>query len=144
MRTYSASVASTPGDRFVAHGERRGDRAVFAQRDRQRARVDADDRRDRLLLEPRTEIDRVLEVRRPAREMFDHAAGDRRVRMLRHRTRDAVVADQRIGERQDLSGVRRIGERFLIAGHAGVKDGLAERRRVRAETIAFETGAVGE
>ena len=35
---------------------------------------------------------------------------------------DAVVADVRIGHRDDLTRVGRVGEDFLIAGHRGVED----------------------
>ena len=38
---------------------------------------------------------------------------------------DAVVADQRIGHADDLPGVGRIGEHFLITGHRRVEDHLA-------------------
>ena len=44
---------------------------------------------------------------------------------LHRRLRDAVVADQRIGEGDDLARVRGVGDRLLIAGHRGVEDDLA-------------------
>ena len=41
----------------------------------------------------------------------------------------ADIADMREGEGDDLSGVGRVGQRLLIAGHAGVEADLAHRRR---------------
>ena len=70
---------------------------------------------------------RLLVVRRLAREMLDHGAGDARAIVLHRLAADAVVSDHRIGEREDLSGVRRIGQRFFIAGHPGVEHRFAER-----------------
>ena len=43
----------------------------------------------------------------------------------------ADIADMREGEGDDLPGVGRIGQRLLIAGHAGVEADLADRRRCR-------------
>ena len=40
----------------------------------------------------------------------------------------ADIADMREGEGDDLPGVGRVGQRFLIAGHAGVEADLADRR----------------
>ena len=40
----------------------------------------------------------------------------------------AVVADERIGEHEDLAAVGRIGERFDVTGHPGVEDDLAADR----------------
>ena len=42
--------------------------------------------------------------------------------------RDAVVADQRVGEDDDLAGVGGVGDRLLVAGHRGVEDDLAGDR----------------
>ncbi len=55
---------------------------------------------------------------------------------------DAVVAYERIGHGDDLSLVRRIGEHFLIAGHAGVEDDFAEPLTGRAEAATGEDSAV--
>ncbi len=35
---------------------------------------------------------------------------------------DAVVADERIGRQDDLAGIGRIGQNFLIADHAGIEN----------------------
>ena len=57
---------------------------------------------------------------------------------------DAVVADLRARHRDDLPGVRRIGQDFLVAGHAGVEHDFAGGLARRARRVAFEPGAVFE
>ena len=57
----------------------------------------------------------------------DDAAGVDAVGLHR-RGRDAVVADQRIGEDDDLARVGGVGDRLLVAGHRGVEDDLAGDR----------------
>ena len=49
---------------------------------------------------------------------------------------DAVVADHRRGEADDLLGVARVGDDLLVAGHRGREDRLAERdaRRRRRDS----------
>ena len=47
--------------------------------------------------------------------------------------RDAVVADVRIGEGDELAGEARVGHRLLVAGHAGREDDLADRVAVVAD-----------
>ena len=57
---------------------------------------------------------------------------------------DADVADVRIGERDDLPGVRGIGEDLLVAGHRGVEHDLADGHARGADRAAAEHRAVGE
>ena len=57
---------------------------------------------------------------------------------------DAVVPDKRIGKGDHLPVVRRIGDHFLVAGHAGIEDYLAEDGARRAESVAMEDRAVFE
>jgi hypothetical protein len=59
----------------------------------------------------------------------DDAAGVDAVRLHRRRA-DPVVADQRVGENDDLAGVGGVGDRLLVAGHRGVEDDLAGNRAV--------------
>ena len=54
----------------------------------------------------------------------DEAGHMRRLRLGIARG-DAVVADLRRRHRDDLPGVGRVGQDFLVAGHAGVEDDLA-------------------
>ena len=49
---------------------------------------------------------------------------------------DAVVADVRIGQRDDLPAVARVGQDFLVAGERGVEHHLADRRAGRADRRA--------
>ena len=71
-------------------------------------------------------------VARHRRLVADDEAGDLRRARLDVVRRDAVVADLGAGHRDDLSGVGRIGQHFLIAGHAGVEHDLAARFALRA------------
>ena len=56
----------------------------------------------------------------------------------------AGVADVRIGERDDLPAVGRVGENFLIARHGGVEHHFAGRIAFGADRAAVEDGAVLE
>ena len=56
----------------------------------------------------------------------------------------ADIADMREGEGDDLSGIRRIGEDLLIAGHRRVEADLADRDAGRARAPSFDDGAVGQ
>ena len=79
----------------------------------------------------------------PARLAHQHRA---RVRPLRlgARGRDAVVADHRRREADELLGVARVGDDLLVAGHRRREDGLAERAARRGDRLAFEDRAVLE
>ena len=65
-----------------------------------------------------------------------------------HRPRaDAVAADVRVAERDDLSGIARVAHRLLVPGHRRVEDQLASRdstRRHRTGSLAFQDVAGGE
>jgi len=65
----------------------------------------------------------------------------RRVRTPRFHVQfvDAVIADERIGHRDDLAFIGRVGEDFLIAGHGSVEADFAARGRARAKTNAMKT-----
>ena len=54
----------------------------------------------------------------------------------------AVVADLRVGQDDDLAGIGRIGEYFLIAGERRIEDDFAGAFRGRTKTPAFEDGSV--
>ena len=57
---------------------------------------------------------------------------------------DAVVADHRRREADELILEARVGDRLLVAGHAGREDGLAERVAVGADRLAVPDRAVRE
>ena len=46
----------------------------------------------------------------------------------------AVVADKRVGHVDHLTGVGRVGQYLLVAGHAGVEADLAEELALSAES----------
>ena len=58
--------------------------------------------------------------------------------------RHAVVADLGTRHRHDLTRVRRVGQHFLIAGHARVEHDLAARFAFRAGSGAAKPRAVFE
>jgi hypothetical protein len=58
--------------------------------------------------------------------------------------RDAVVADVRVGEGDQLAGERRVGHRLLVAGHAGGEDDFTDGVAFGAARLTLEHGAVLE
>ena len=110
-------------DRRVA--ERAAQHAAVADLPHERPRVDAGERDDALLAQPR-------------RELGPHVAHDDALALhavgLHPRLVDAVGADQRVGEAEHLRDVARVGDRLLVAGHRGREAGLAGRRRPGAPT----------
>ena len=55
---------------------------------------------------------------------------------------DAVVADERVGHRDNLAPVGWVGEDFLVSGDAGIEDDLALAFTGRAEGFSLVAGAV--
>ncbi len=126
------------GEHAAAH------RALVADVAHQRAGVDAGERRDAAVRQPGEPaalgVRRVLAVDALA---HDHRAGVHGVG-LHVVGRHAVVADQRVGEDDDLAAVAGVGDRLLVAGHRGVEDDLAGGGDRRAGGLAVEAGAVLE
>ena len=119
-------------------------RAAFAQMPGQRARIDALNAGN--VPVPQIIIERSL--RAPTAWNFaqlfdDKSAHVRLAAFLIERVR-AVVSDQRIGHRHDLSAIGRIGQHFLITGHRGVETNLADAGARCAERFAFENPTVFE
>ena len=54
------------------------------------------------------------------------------------------VADMREGERDDLTGVGRISQDFLIARHRGIEAHLTDRVPARPDAKAFEYRSIGK
>ena len=81
-------------------------------------------------------------VAAPVARLATHAPGDESGHLRHGRLLvavvDAVVAELRDGEGDDLSRVGRVGEDLLVAGVAGVEDHLAGRLSSGAASRAFE------
>ena len=77
-----------------------------------------------------------------AQDAAPHARARREVRSLGVFRIGADVADVRKGERDDLTGITRIGQDFLITGHGRVEADLADGASGRTETLPGDDGAV--
>ncbi len=114
----------------------------------ERARIDAVEADDAAGLQPFVEMAGRAMVRRVGdRRMDDDAAGGGsrgEIARLDVFLVGADIADMRKSEGDDLPGVGRVGEDFLIAGHGRVEADLAHGLAGRAEAEAFEHRAVGE
>ena len=128
-------------------------RAALADVLGERARVDAVDRGDARLLEPRAERLVEVPVRRIRRVLGHNQGGDVDVRRLEVEREPevvllvgghAVVADEREREHEQLPAVRRVGERLRIPDHRRVEDDLARDAAVGAERRALPPRAVVE
>ena len=84
---------------------------------------------------------RVLEFL--ARFAHDHAGRLQTVR-LEVVVVYAVVADQGVGEEDDLASVGGVAQDLLVAGHAGVENDLAGGPALRSERPAFDHRTVCE
>ncbi len=119
-------------------------RTPLAQVAGERPGVDAADPHDalgaQLLIEAAPRSPRA----RPARRVAHDVARDPHPAALRILVVHAGVADVRGGLHHDLTRVARIGQGFLIAGHAGREDRFAEGLPRRAVRGAGEAAAVFE
>ena len=114
----------------------RAHRAALAQAQHERARVDAGERDDPALGEPVRPLG-------PARLAHQHRLRVR-ARRLGATGGDAVVADHRRREADELLGEARVGDGLLVAGHRGREDRLAEGDALRADRLAAEDRPVLE
>ena len=102
----------------VGHTERTRHRAGRTNVTSEAAGVDPGDARDLMAFEVAAQTLGRAPVRRTPRQVtHDHAPAVRRPRFVVVAV-DAVVADVRIGEGDDLTRVRRIGDDLLVAGRA--------------------------
>ena len=117
-------------------------RAAVAQVAHERARVEARERDDAGAAQP---VEQALAT---VRLVVARLVADQRRRLHAARLRggvlDAVVADHGRREREQLPGVARIRERFLVARHRRREDGLADRGAGRADAHAGPGRAVLE
>src|SRR5256712_3993141 len=118
--------------------------AVVPQVARQRARVDVLDTHDAVAPEVLVEARAGAEVRRDGRRLFDDEPVDPRPPRLLVLLVDAVVADHRVGHRDDLPSIRRIGQDLLIPLHGGIEDDLTRGFSLRAERPAPERAPVAQ
>ncbi len=103
-------------------------------------------------LEPRVQRGLTAPVAEVERELGHHQPGDLdrsdskklEIPSRRSSPRHPVVADQRIGEHEDLPAIGRIGEGLGIADHPGVEDDLAGHGARGPERFAGDGEAVLE
>jgi hypothetical protein len=124
------------GGQHTVHG------AFNAELADQRAGVDPLDAHDVVLPQVLVEAHVGPVVRVDRRQLLHDESRDVRAAAFDVLAVDAVVADQRVGHRDDLPLVGRVGEDLLVAGHRGVEDDLALGRAVRPERAAGEDGPV--
>ena len=78
------------------------------------------------------------------RQVTDDQAGGKHAARLDVFGVGADVADMGIGQRHQLTGIRRIGQDFLIAGHRGVEHDFANGQAGGANRPAPENGTVSK
>ena len=118
-------------------------RAGIADFPRDSARVDIVEARHALCSQEVRKALFIMPVRAVRGELADDEAMHEGLARLHEDVSDAVVADERIRQRQNLAAVRRVGQAFLIADHAGVEYDFARGRRFIQE-IPREDAAVFE
>ena len=129
-------------------GDHRVGHALLADEGGQRAGVDAGEPDDAAAFQPLVEMPRgaVIRRRRDGAVQHDAARAGRRRKVdgLDVVLVGADIADMREGEGDDLAGIGRIGEDFLVAGHRGIEADLADGMAGGAKAEAFEHRAVGQ
>src|ERR671923_823058 len=123
-------------DRRLPRDDRRAHRAAPPQVEHERPRVDSGQGRNALAAQP-------VGPPRPASLTHDDGARVHAPR-LRAYGRDAVVADHRRREGDDLLRVAGIGDDLLVTGHRRREDGLAEAGALRTDGLAPEQRPVLE
>ena len=108
----------------------------------QRARIEPGDDGDAVPRQERAGLGIRTPVAGDGREFANHQAFDVRPRGFVIALAGSVVADLGIGEDDDLAGVRRVGEDFLIAGEGGVENHFPGPFGRGAKTPALEDRAV--
>ena len=119
-------------------------RTAIAQQARQLAGVDLGDRDDPAGLQPFGQRDLAAPVARATRHVANDQAGCPDLAGFVVEIGAAGVADMRIGQRDQLAGVGRVAQDFLIAGDRGVEHDFADGQAGRAYGFALEYGAVFE
>ncbi len=119
-------------------------RAAAAQDAREAPRVEVGDGHRAFALQVVGERERAAEVGGADRQVLDDQAGGMDLLGLDVFLVDAVAADVRIRQRDDLPAVARVGEDLLVAGQRGVEHHLADGATGRADRDPVEDRAVCE
>jgi len=119
-------------------------RALVAQDAGELAGIDTRDRDDALRLQIVGERLLGAEIRGKYRQITDDQAGGMDFGGFDILGIHADIADMRIGERDDLARVARIGQDFLIPGDRGIEHHFADRRTGGADRMTTKDRAVGE
>ena len=148
------SIASVPGSdsrggvqgvEVVGRPERSGHCAGRADHAGEPTGVDAADAGDAVGLQHRVQVTLGAAVGVTAGQVADHDAAAEQPPRLEVDRVDPVVADVRVGERDDLPGIARVGEHLLIAAQRRVEDEFTGGdRHVGAEQLALEDRTIGE
>src|SRR6185312_468465 len=121
-----------------------GQRTLVAQDAGQPARVDAGNGHGPATLQVLRQAFAAAPVAGDAWHVAYHQPGCLHLRRFAILGIDPGVADVRVGQGDDLPGVGRIGQDFLVTGHGRVEDDLANRLANRAHGMAAEHAAVCE
>jgi hypothetical protein len=118
--------------------------ALFAQDAGQLARVDVGEAEH--VRGPQVGIERMFaaKIRGQQRQVADHQTGRMDERGFAILAVDTVVADMGVGQGDDLPGVGRIGQDFLVAGHRGVENHFADAAAGGANAFASKHRSVGQ
>ena len=119
-------------------------RALVAQNAGQLARIDAGNRRDIVLAQILGQSLGHAEIARPNRQITNHQSGGEHLMRLRVFWIHADIADMRIGERDNLAAIRRVGQNFLITGHGSVEYHLSGRMGLRADRDSAKHRAISK
>ena len=115
-----------------------------AQQAGQAPRIDAGDADEAALLEPAFEMLHRTPIGWLGDVGAQHEPERRRRACLQVVVVGSDIADMGKGEGDDLPGVGRIGQNFLVAAHCGVEADLAHSFALRAEAPAMKDRSVGE
>ncbi len=122
--------------------------ALLADQRGQRAGVDARQGDDAALLQPLVEVAGGAVVGRVGdiglEDGADGAGAGDRIEVLDVLVIGADIADMREGEGDDLAGIGRVGEDFLVAGQRRVEADLGDGGTRGAQAAALDDGAVGQ
>src|SRR4051812_18795692 len=81
-------------------------------------------------------------IARHLAQFFDDKSADVGLTALLVERVRAVIADKRIGHRDDLASVRGISQHFLVTGHRSVETNFSDPSPAGAKRFAFENPAI--